>query len=117
MFLLQELHWRSIGGATSGVCTGEEGMEPLDDTLTAVTQLSTVALAFDSQPRRFNLERNVTPFLVHVVYQATSFLIKQSSGIPDEKAEETIELFKNILRRSVPRWRVASKFPTTKPTM
>lgn len=88
-------------------------MEPLDDTLTAVARLSAVVQTFDSQPRRLNLERIATPLLAHVVYQATSFLIKQSGGMPDEKTKETIGLFKNILRRSVGRWRVARKFPIT----
>ncbi|OIW30534.1 hypothetical protein CONLIGDRAFT_630509 [Coniochaeta ligniaria NRRL 30616] len=49
----------------------------------------------------------VSLFLMLVVYQAASAILRLSDGNPDDLTQEALDALKDLLRRLAPRWRVA----------
>lgn len=110
IFMLQEHQWltngNNMGHAPNYVSAGDTW----DETLSTLDHLATTCQGFRDQMIDTTSVLVATPFLAHVTYQAASFLIRLSQGVPDDIITGRICLFKGLLQDVVPRWKMASMF-------
>lgn len=81
------------------------------ETRTALDRLSTAALSYNEMcSQNPALVDGVPIFIVHVMYQVASTLLKVAQGVPDEETGEKIETLKRFLHQNDPRWRCAGVY-------
>ncbi|UKZ51890.1 hypothetical protein TrVGV298_005655 [Trichoderma virens] len=110
IFLLQEYQWRANGNNMGHVPNYVSAADTSDETLSTLDHLATTSQGFRDQMIDTTSVLVATPFLAHVAYQATLFLIRLSRGEPDDITTRRMSLFKGLLQDIVPRWKMASVY-------
>ncbi|KAL7950530.1 hypothetical protein V8C42DRAFT_123413 [Trichoderma barbatum] len=110
IFLLQEYQWQANGNNMGHVPNSVSVRDTWDETLSTLEHLATTSQGFRDQMIDTTSVLVATPFLAHVAYQATSFLIRLSRGEPDNLITRRISLFKGLLQDIVPRWKMAGVY-------
>ncbi|KAL7935987.1 hypothetical protein V8C35DRAFT_321025 [Trichoderma chlorosporum] len=106
LFMLQEYQWAN-GNTMDHVPNYVSARETADETLSTLDHLAATSQGFRDRMMDTTSVLVATPFLAHVTYQATSFLIRLGRGEPDDVATQRISLFKGLLQDVVPRWKMA----------